>query len=178
MSEHISYSEVKIWKECPWKHKLQYIDKIKGFRGNEYTAFGTAVHDVCEKLARKDISSNEQASLLFDQAFASELHKLKEVKEIDKKMVVDMRTQGKNLIPSIMPELNKVFEKYNIHSTEYKLYESIEEHNKNFKGYIDLVLKLPDDKYIILDWKTCSWGWDSRKKSDKMINYQLNISIR
>ena len=23
-------------------------------------------------------------------------------------------------------------------------------------------------KYHI-DWKTCSWGWDSRKKSDKMI---------
>ena len=25
---HISFSEVRIWKECGWKHKLMYIDKI------------------------------------------------------------------------------------------------------------------------------------------------------
>ena len=33
---HISYSELKIWAQCPYKHKLMYIDKIKGFIGNEY----------------------------------------------------------------------------------------------------------------------------------------------
>ena len=54
------------------------------------------------------------------------------------------------------------------------LYEPIDD-NLFFKGYIDLVLKLPDEKYIILDWKTCSWGWDSRKKANKMITYQLTF---
>ena len=29
---HISYSEFKIWKECPWRHKLQYVEKLKGFQ--------------------------------------------------------------------------------------------------------------------------------------------------
>ena len=43
---HVSYSELKTWKECSWRHKLQYIEKLKGFQGNEYTAFGTAIHDV------------------------------------------------------------------------------------------------------------------------------------
>ena len=45
---HISYSELKVWAECPFKHKLMYIDKIKGFIGNEYTAFGGAIHSLCE----------------------------------------------------------------------------------------------------------------------------------
>ena len=27
----------------------------------------------------------------------------------------------------------------------------------------------------MIDWKTCSWGWDARKKSDKMITYQLTF---
>ena len=45
---HISFSELKIWNECPWKHKSVYIDKIKGFEGNVYTAFGSAIHSVCE----------------------------------------------------------------------------------------------------------------------------------
>ena len=47
---------------------------------------------------------------------------------------------------------------------------------KNFKGFIDLVVYTPDTKkYHIIDWKTCSWGWDSRKKNDKMITYQLTL---
>ena len=46
----ISFSELKIWTECAFKHKLAYIDGLKHFSGNEYTAFGTAVHYVCETL--------------------------------------------------------------------------------------------------------------------------------
>ena len=26
---HISYSELKEWTTCAWKHKLNYVDKIK-----------------------------------------------------------------------------------------------------------------------------------------------------
>ena len=26
--QHISFSEIKIWKECPYRHKLLYIDKV------------------------------------------------------------------------------------------------------------------------------------------------------
>ena len=36
---HVSYSEIKVWNECPHKHKLQYVDKIDGFKGNLHTAF-------------------------------------------------------------------------------------------------------------------------------------------
>jgi len=42
-----------------------------------------------------------------------------------------------------------------------------------FKGFIDLIVRTGDGKYHIIDWKTCSWGWDSRKKNDKMVVYQL-----
>ena len=35
---HISYSELKEWTDCAWKHKLNYIDKIKQFKGNEHTS--------------------------------------------------------------------------------------------------------------------------------------------
>ena len=45
---HISYSEVKTWKECPWKHKLVYIDKIDLFKPNANVSFGTIVYGECE----------------------------------------------------------------------------------------------------------------------------------
>jgi len=45
----------------------------------------------------------------------------------------------------------------------------------NFKGYIDLVVKTPDGKYHVIDWKTCSWGWDMEKKTNKYVTYQLTL---
>ena len=51
---HVSFSEMKIWKECAWKHKLVYLDRLKGFEGNEYTAFGTAIHSTYEKVLLKE----------------------------------------------------------------------------------------------------------------------------
>ena len=44
-----------------------------------------------------------------------------------------------------------------------------------FKGYIDAVVKTEDDKNHIFDWKTCSWGWDARKRSDALVTYQLTL---
>ena len=58
--QHISFSALKIWNECPHKHKLKYVDKVSLFNGNEYTAFGTAIHDTCEKkLLKEDIEDEE-----------------------------------------------------------------------------------------------------------------------
>ena len=51
---HISYSELKDWVFCAFYHKLTRIDKLKGFVGNEYTAFGSAMHSVCEKKLLKE----------------------------------------------------------------------------------------------------------------------------
>ena len=46
---HISYSELKDWAHCAFYHKLTRVDGIEGFTGNQYTAFGSAIHSVCEK---------------------------------------------------------------------------------------------------------------------------------
>ena len=58
--EHISYSELKDWAHCPHYHKKSWIEKVAPFEGNEYTAFGSAIHDVCEKkLLKEDINENK-----------------------------------------------------------------------------------------------------------------------
>ncbi len=48
----------------------------------------------------------------------------------------------------------------------------IENFNIFFKGFVDAVVKV-GDTYHLFDWKTCSWGWDSRKKAEKLVTYQL-----
>ena len=72
-----------------------------------------------------------------------------------------------------MPALKKTFGKYEVYSAEEEIFEDIENHSKKYKGFIDLVLKTEDGKYHVIDWKTCSWGWDARRKNDKMTTYQL-----
>ena len=57
----ISFSEFKIWNECAFKHKLVYIDGLKSFQGNEYTAFGTAMHHVCELYVQGDTSDGKNS---------------------------------------------------------------------------------------------------------------------
>lgn len=180
---HISYSELKEWTVCPWKHKLNYIDRIKQFKGNEHTAFGSALHTVCE-IVVQDFDENKKSQgleELFEQEFIQNLQKVKKSTpdiEFNTNLITDMRKQGKHLIQFILPALKKYFGKFEIVSVEEPLYEMIENENiqKKFKGFIDLVVYTPDTKkFHVIDWKTCSWGWDSRKKTDKMITYQLTL---
>lgn len=177
---HISYSELKEWTDCAWKHKLNYIDKIKQFKGNEHTSFGSALHTVCEELVQNK-DQEQDFELLFEQEFIKNLQRVKESSpniEFSNDLITSMRTQGKHIIQFILPALKKYFGKFKLYSVEEQLYEPIKNDkvDKKFKGFIDLIIYTPDTKkYHIIDWKTCSWGWDSRKKSDKMITYQLTL---
>ena len=176
---HISYSELKEWTDCAWKHKLNYIDKIKQFKGNEHTCFGSALHTVCEVLVQDP--AEKQPELLFEKQFVENLQKVKEASpdiELSIDLITAMRAQGKHIIQFILPALKRYFGKFELVSVEEQLYEPIENKKieKKFKGFIDLIVYTPDtQKYHIIDCKTCSWGWDSRKKSDKMITYQLTL---
>ena len=164
---HISYSELKTWAECTWRHKLEYLDKLKIFKGNEYTSFGKALHSVGEKFVLEE-SSDISPEEYFETQFLNELKDLsindKEI-SFDEKLVSDMRKQGTALSTKIIPGLEEYFDTFEVVSVEEKLYENIDNSDLKFKGFIDLVVK-KDHMYYILDWKTCSWGWDSRRKND------------
>ncbi len=174
---HISFSELKIWNECAHKHKLSYIDDLKKFVGNEHTAFGKAVHDVCEKSITGEIDlDSESLNNCFNESFLDELRRLTEEEvPLKKELISAMREQVCDLLPHINPSLKEHFGEYELISAEEELYEALEEANLNYKGFIDLVIKTPDGKYHIIDWKTCSWGWDSKRKSDRMTGYQLTF---
>jgi len=172
---HISFSELRNWKQCPFYHKLTYIDKIDGFVGNEFTAFGRAIHDSCEKLLLE--GDDGKMYTFFLDKFAEEVKTLL-LKEVDLKqdLVDQMVTQGEKILPLILPEIKERFNDFTVVSTEEQLMVPIEEvEGYNFKGFVDLVIKTPDDKYHIIDWKTCGWGWDSRKRAEPMVTYQLTL---
>ena len=90
-----------------------------------------------------------------------------------------MPEQGSRLFSVFAGEFKEFFgSNMKIFSIEEELYESVQDADGNdiglkFKGFIDMVLKDSQGNYHIIDWKTCSWGWDAKKKSDPMNTYQL-----
>ena len=168
---HISFSALKDWNFCAWYHKLTRIDGIGGFEGNAFTAFGNAIHEVCEKkLLKEDINEDE----VFLERFE---HFLKELKdEQDQKLVSDMREQGKQILPEIEDALEDYFGEYEVLGSEIPLDEKIQDEDQFvFKGFIDGVVATPDGKVHIFDWKTCSWGWDAKRRNSPMTTYQLTL---
>ena len=168
---HISYSELKDWTYCAFYHKLTRIDKIGGFKGNLFTAFGTAIHDVCEKkLSQEDVNDE-----YFIQQFEKCVDKLDDDIEIDEDLATKMMDQGKAILPEIEDALNDYFGKYELFAAEMPLYETMSGEDYRFKGFIDAIVVTPDKKVHIFDWKTCGWGWDARRRADKMTTYQLTL---
>ena len=170
----ISFSELKIWNDCPYKHKLIYKEKLSAFAGNAHTTFGTAMHAVCEN---KIVNNESNGVQIFSEKFEEELQTLRDKDiDLDDSLIQEMRKQGPFMIDSILPAVNEYFGEYEVLSVEEPLLEQMQDvtsYGKKFKGFIDLVLKTKDGRIHIVDWKTCSWGWNAKKRSDPMVNYQL-----
>lgn len=185
MVDYISFSSWKDWQTCPYKFKITRIDKVRLFAGNEYSTFGTAIHDTSEKILiledeqKKNGTSKDHSFdpiSFFKSSFKKELESLpKEIKEkLSPDLINQMKSQGEKLIPLILPALKEQFGDYELYSAEYELRQPVNNKlNFDFYGFIDLILKTPDGKFHIIDWKTCSWGWDLKKRTSKEYTYQL-----
>ena len=173
---HISFSAFKIFNECPFKYKLIYEDKVQRSAGSLHTSFGTAIHEAAE-LKVQDNSINEIE--VFLNKFESEVKLLLEQNlVVEDKLLNEMREQGRMLAPKIIPALKDSFGDFKLLAAEEDILEEIKkipEVSHSFKGFIDLIIQTPDNKIHILDWKTCAWGWDSEKKSDPLVTYQLTF---
>ena len=174
MSKYISFSQLRNWAKCPFYHKLSNIDKVDGaFSGNIYTAFGSALHETIENHLENTISDDELGEY-FQTSFLNERQSLDH--EIEDDHFDQFLSQGDRLVKKYKKHLDSYFgNNYEIIKCEEEIYEDVTEYNGNpfkFKGYIDLVVKT-GDTYHIIDWKSCSWGWDAKKKADKMVVYQL-----
>lgn len=174
MKKYISFSQIKNWVKCPFYHKLASIDKVDGaFSGNIYTAFGSALHETIENHLEKKIEDDDLKAF-FSDIFNREKDSLEE--EIRDSDYNKFLLQGELLVEKYKKALDSYFGgNYEIVSCEEEIYEEINDFlldKYHFKGYIDLVVKV-GDTYHIIDWKTCSWGWDARRRSDTNTTYQL-----
>lgn len=172
---HISYSAYKDWAECPHRHKKLWIERVSEFVGNIYTSFGTAIHETANKLVLNTVNEKDIEDY-FSSKFSEILIETKLIKDIEEKEYNKFVKAGKRLSLEILPELKKHFgDTFKVISSEKLMMVNIPGFKDyKFKGFIDLVIKV-ENKYHIIDFKSTSWGWNSYKKSDPLMLYQLML---
>jgi len=153
------------------------------FNGSSiHTAFGNAIHNT-NKAILVDNLADENIKSFFQKEFRSLLKELPiEEKEkivtdkYTKETVQDMMNKGESLSRQSIQQLHKDFPGFKIISAEGLIYEPILSYTGtpiNYKGFLDLVITTPEDEIVIIDWKTCSWGWKEEKKNDTIVTRQL-----
>ena len=182
--QHVSFSEIKCWKECSYRHKLVHIDKVDLFEPSPYLDFGTAVHEGCETLLKT--KTIDKKKLLKDIVDAWNKHGFDNPEWYQKQPswykyvpVEEWCKWATNMWDEVPEFLDETFPGWECFEAEEMLYESIDKKDINFKGYIDGVIKVPKKRgdgynYWIIDWKTSqSYGWRRQKKQDILMTAQL-----
>lgn len=172
---HVSFSEVKTWKDCSYRHHLTHVKKIDFFKPSPVLEFGTAVHASCEKyLLTREMDVN-----LCHDALENAWSKHSCVEEFSEKALKAAKTESEAILLEVPAFLDKEFPEWSVVDAEHALYESVEGHPHAFKGFIDGVIKCKgkrgEDLYWIVDWKTSANGWRREKRSDEMVKAQLAL---
>ena len=173
--QHVSFSEVKLWKECSYRHHLFHVKKLDFSKPSPILEFGTAVHAACEDYLLTREMKNEICINALEEAWKK--HEGKE--NFTLKSLEIAKSESLQILIEIPQFLEKEFPNWEVVDAEHQLYESVEGHPHAFKGFIDGVIKSKgkrgEDLYWILDWKTSQRGWFKDKKTDDMIKSQLAL---
>lgn len=171
--QHVSFSELRDWQECSFRHKLKYVDKIDKFEPSPILDFGTAVHASCENYLKTKVLDHNIALEMLEKSFESN----KDLPAYTAQLLVTYKKEATSILNDVPNFLNENFPEWEFIDAEHYLYERLEKYPHAFKGFIDGIIKTKgkrdEDIYWIIDWKTTAWGWSADKKSDSDIQRQL-----
>lgn len=179
----ISYSQFSMWRTCPYKWKLSYIDGHREFSENINMMFGSAMHHVLQTYLTSIYKNTVDAANSMDlnkmlsdkmRELYIESSKNENFKEYtNKDEMSEFYEDGCNILDFFKSHRSDYFSKkyYTLVGIEVPLEINIKE-NLDFVGYLDIVVRddISGDIYIY-DFKTSTMGWrDAAKKDDSKIS--------
>ena len=170
---HVSFSEVREWDECSYRHKLKHVLKIDLGKPGPLMDFGTAVHAACERYLRTRVMDTVVATSMIRKVWEQN----KDVVGFEPATIERYVKEAEEILADVPVWLEETFPGWECIDAEHYLYEPILGHPHAFKGFIDGIIRCdgPRGKKLtwLLDWKTTGWGWSSQKKGDEMVRTQL-----
>ena len=189
---HVSFSEVKMWKECPWRHKLVHIDKLSEFEASPHLDYGTIVHEGVENFLNTREMNIPQVLQDIEEKWEENGFDTQEYIENQTKSAAEQgwkykhvglsgwKDSAENCLRRLPSFMNENFGEWKTIEAEHQLYEQIHgATGEKFKGFIDaLILSKVNGKKKawIIDWKTASpRGWNRQKRQDFLMQAQLML---
>ena len=183
----ISFSQYQVYKQCPLKWYLQYVEK-RWSEPSVILIFGTSIHHTIQEYLRVLFTESRSEADLLDlnnilyQKMVSEYNA--EVEKLEGKHFSTAQEMGEYL-----EDGEQILDYFKEHLHEYittKQYELVaiempllfnisEEHSDvYYKGFLDIVLyDKVDDLWLIIDAKTSYKGWGDKEKKDEIKSQQL-----
>jgi len=174
---HVSVSEMKDWKECSFRHKLKFIDKVGEDIPGVHMDFGTAIHAACENYVKTRVMDKKIFLVKLKELWTQNGPKAKKPDEYTPETFASFGKEGIAILADVPAWLDETFPGWEYVDAEHFLYEPLEGTRHAFKGYIDCIIRAPGPKgkslIWLIDWKTTSWGWNNWKKNDDLVRAQL-----
>ena len=189
MSKRVSYSQYSMWSNCPWQWKLNYIDKLRTFKGNIHTIFGTSMHEVLQKyltvMYTKTIKEADNLLLdemLQDRMKANFIEVTKDshgVEPCTKDDLVEFYYDGIKILEFLKKHRASYFGKKNYELLGIEVELNFElPGNLKFNGFIDVIIRdTRNNRIKIYDIKTSTNGWNkwvkkNKNKTDQLLLYK------
>ena len=181
--ERISWSQVQTWTQCPFKWKLNYIDKNRHFTDSIYTVYGKAVHEVLQHYLTimysesiKAANEIDMPNMLVDKIkyFYAEGVKNADGKHFSSQSeLTEFCVQGAKALDWFKRNRSSYFNKKNWELLGIEVPIETEYNNVEVLGYIDILMKNTNTGRIkVIDLKTSTRGW-KKEKTDPMKRGQL-----
>ncbi len=175
---HISFSEIKNWSECSFRHHLAYVKKINKFVPNVHVSLGTATHNIIENFLKTKKIDTEIGKKYLEKYLVDNADHEKFVKfDVEKEMI-----KVSSIANDVPAFLDEHFPDWKYEDAEEQLFEGLEKlveshADVSFKGFIDAVISVPGKGgkkvYWLIDWKTASRPWDRYKIEDSKLQLTL-----
>jgi hypothetical protein len=186
----ISYSQFSMYSTCQKQWELKYLQGHKDFQYSIHLLFGTAFHETLQTYLYNVYENGpgqadkmDLHGLLREQMTKEYIKAMEEqVGEVftDQQQMEEFYQDGINILSYIKRHRRKYFSTkgYELVAIEMPIYRQASEHNPNIfmNGFVDIILRdKVSGKYIIIDIKTSTAGWNKYMKADKKKISQLII---
>ena len=183
--KRISYSQYSQWDICPFKCKLNYVDKLGEYTDSIHTMFGTSMHEVLQTyltVMYNDTVKMADALPLEKMLLTRMKRNYQQIMErnggevfCEQSDMEEFYKHGLLILEWFKKKRGNYFSKkgYELVGIEVPINYDLPNDIK-FIGYIDVLLydKLRD-RYKIIDIKTSTMGWNKYMKADKNKTDQL-----
>ena len=179
----ISWSQFQTWSTCPYKWKLNYIDKNRIWTDSIHTIYGKAFHDTLEHylfvMYNESIKKADEIDLpnmLVDKVKEHYTEGVKNAKGkhfSTQSELTEFCVQGAKGLTWFKKHRDQYFQKKNWELLGIEVELDMQYKSVNVLGYIDVLLRnTKTGKIKVIDLKTSTRGW-KREKTDPMKKGQL-----